>query len=149
MLGYAVIGALIAGLYGVVHDQITYSMSPEYFTRLKFFQFRYADFGLACPVLRRGDWLPRDLVGGFHRRLVPRAGRGPRGRTRRSAFPLLPGFCGRSGMCFRRVARGFWPGGVAWSQCSIFLGGRSSPLDAGLWICRASSGLPTSTTRAI
>jgi len=46
MLGYAVIGALIAGLYGVVHDQITYSMSPEYFTRLKFFQFHYADFGL-------------------------------------------------------------------------------------------------------
>jgi hypothetical protein len=39
MLGYAVMGALIAGLYGVVHDQITYSMSPEYFTRLKFFQF--------------------------------------------------------------------------------------------------------------
>jgi len=46
MLGYAVMGALIAGLYGVVHDQITYSISPEYFTRLKFFQFHYADFGL-------------------------------------------------------------------------------------------------------
>jgi hypothetical protein len=46
MLGYAVMGALIAGIYGVVHDQITYSMSPEYFTRLKFFQFHYADFGL-------------------------------------------------------------------------------------------------------
>src|SRR5208283_2263623 len=46
MLGYAVMGALIAGLYGVVHDQITYSISPEYFTRLKFFQFHYADVGL-------------------------------------------------------------------------------------------------------
>jgi hypothetical protein len=46
MLGYAVMGALTAGLYGVVHDQITYSISPEYFTRLKFFQFHYADFGL-------------------------------------------------------------------------------------------------------
>ena len=46
MLGYAVMGALIAGLYGVVHDQITYSISTEYFTRLKFFQFHYADFGL-------------------------------------------------------------------------------------------------------
>ena len=46
MLGYALMGALIAGLYGVVHDQITYSMSPEYFTRVKFFQFHYADFGL-------------------------------------------------------------------------------------------------------
>jgi hypothetical protein len=29
MLGYAVLGALLAGLYGVVHDQITYSISPE------------------------------------------------------------------------------------------------------------------------
>jgi hypothetical protein len=38
-------GALIAGAYGVVHDQITYTISPEYFTKLKFNQFRYADFG--------------------------------------------------------------------------------------------------------
>lgn len=46
MLGYALLGALIAGLYGVIHDQLTYSISPEYFTRLKFAQFHYADFGL-------------------------------------------------------------------------------------------------------
>jgi hypothetical protein len=46
MLGYAIIGSLIAGLYGVIHDQITYSLSPEYFTRLKFAQFHYADSGL-------------------------------------------------------------------------------------------------------
>ncbi len=45
MLGYAVLGAVIAGFYGVLHDQITYSISPEYFTRLKFLQFHYADFG--------------------------------------------------------------------------------------------------------
>ena len=50
MLGYAVIGAIIAGLYGVVHDQITYSISPEYFTRLKFLQFHYADFGFQARV---------------------------------------------------------------------------------------------------
>ncbi len=46
MLGYCLMGALLAGLYGVFHDQITYSISPEYFTRLKFAQFHYADFGL-------------------------------------------------------------------------------------------------------
>src|SRR5262245_10419078 len=46
MLGYAVMGAFVAGLYGVLHDQLTYSISPEYFTRLKFSQFHYADFGL-------------------------------------------------------------------------------------------------------
>jgi len=47
MLLYALLGALIAGVYGVVHDQITYSLSPEYFTCLKFVQFHYADFGLS------------------------------------------------------------------------------------------------------
>lgn len=46
MLGYSLLGAVIAGFYGVLHDQLTYSISPEYFTRLKFFQFHYADFGL-------------------------------------------------------------------------------------------------------
>lgn len=46
MLGFAVMGALIAGVYGMLHDQVTYTISPEYFTRLKFDQFRDADFGL-------------------------------------------------------------------------------------------------------
>jgi hypothetical protein len=50
MLGYAAIGAILAGVYGAVHDQITYSISPEYFTRLKFSQFRYANFGLPPRV---------------------------------------------------------------------------------------------------
>jgi hypothetical protein len=50
MLGYAVAGAVLAGIYGVVHDQFTYSISPEYFTRLKFAQFHYADFGLPDRV---------------------------------------------------------------------------------------------------
>lgn len=51
MLGYASAGALLAGSYGVIHDQVTYSISPEYFTRLKFAQFHYADFGLPARVL--------------------------------------------------------------------------------------------------
>jgi hypothetical protein len=45
MCRYAMLGALIAGPYGVAHDQVTYSISPEYFTRLKFQQFEYANFG--------------------------------------------------------------------------------------------------------
>ncbi len=45
MLLVAVIGALISGAYGVVHDQITYSISEEYFSKMKFEQFDYADFG--------------------------------------------------------------------------------------------------------
>ena len=51
MLGYAAAGAALAGFYGVVHDQVTYSISQEYFTRLKFLQFHYADFGLPPRVL--------------------------------------------------------------------------------------------------
>ena len=46
MLKFAAFGAFLAGGYGVLHDQVTYSISPEYFTRLKFAQFHYADFGL-------------------------------------------------------------------------------------------------------
>lgn len=50
MLGYALLGALLAGTYGVVHDQVTYSISAEYFTRLKFSQFQRADFGFPPRV---------------------------------------------------------------------------------------------------
>jgi hypothetical protein len=50
MLSLAGIGALIAGGYGIVHDQFTYSISHEYFTKLKFNQFHYADFGFPRRV---------------------------------------------------------------------------------------------------
>ena len=33
------VAALIAGFYGAIHDQISYSFSTEYFTHLKFIQF--------------------------------------------------------------------------------------------------------------
>lgn len=40
-----VLGALIGGLYGIIHDQLTYTISHEYYTKFKFFQFGFADFG--------------------------------------------------------------------------------------------------------
>lgn len=46
----ALLGSLIAGTYGIVHDQITYSISEEYFTKLKFEQFAYANFDLPNRV---------------------------------------------------------------------------------------------------
>lgn len=46
MLRIALTGALIAGTYGAIHDQISFAISPEYFTRMKFYQFRWADVGL-------------------------------------------------------------------------------------------------------
>lgn len=46
---------LIAGCYGVLHDQLTYTISHEYFTKFKFFQFGFANEGkeahLATPRL--------------------------------------------------------------------------------------------------
>jgi hypothetical protein len=50
MLGYAVVGSLLAGCYGILHDQVTYSISNEYFTHLKFPQFHYANLGLSHRV---------------------------------------------------------------------------------------------------
>lgn len=32
---------LIAGMYGILHDQFTYTISEEYYTRFKFIQFRF------------------------------------------------------------------------------------------------------------
>jgi hypothetical protein len=39
----AAIGAAVAAAYGVVHDQISFTISPEYFTKMKFEQFAWAD----------------------------------------------------------------------------------------------------------
>lgn len=43
--GWAALGALVAGGYGILHDQLTYTLAPEYFLRLKFGQFGWVDFG--------------------------------------------------------------------------------------------------------
>ncbi len=37
--GMVFIAAVIAGIYGILHDQISYTVSPEYFTKFKFVQF--------------------------------------------------------------------------------------------------------------
>lgn len=37
------IALLIGGLYGILHDQLTYTISPEYYTKFKFYQFRLTD----------------------------------------------------------------------------------------------------------
>jgi hypothetical protein len=51
MFGIAILGAILAGCYGAVHDQISYTISPEYFTKVKFEQFRHADFGWPARVM--------------------------------------------------------------------------------------------------
>jgi hypothetical protein len=37
-----IVGCVLAGLYGVLHDQLSYTVSPEYFTAFKFRQFEVA-----------------------------------------------------------------------------------------------------------
>jgi hypothetical protein len=39
------IAPLIAGVYGMLHDQLTYSISNEYYTKFKFIQFGFIDRG--------------------------------------------------------------------------------------------------------
>ncbi|HUA64336.1 MAG TPA: hypothetical protein VME24_00710 [Alphaproteobacteria bacterium] len=45
-----VLAMVIAGLYGAIHDQISYTVAPEYFTRFKFRQFGLVDSPLPDRV---------------------------------------------------------------------------------------------------
>ena len=45
MLGWTACAALMAGAFGIVHDQVTYTLAPEYYTHFKFHQFAHADPG--------------------------------------------------------------------------------------------------------
>ncbi len=77
MFGMAFIGAIIAGAYGILHDQITYSIGPEYFTNLKFKQFHYADFGIgerafvSCIGFLATWWVGFIMAWFLSRRLIP------------------------------------------------------------------------------
>jgi len=45
-----VVTSFLAGLYGIIHDQITYSISNEYYTKLKFIQFGLENWGLGQNI---------------------------------------------------------------------------------------------------
>ena len=85
MLVVALIGAVIAGVYGIAHDLITFSIGPEYFTKLKFKQFQYADIGFSKRILVSeigflASWWVGFVIAWFlARRLIP-------GQTRRAAY---------------------------------------------------------------
>ncbi len=90
MLGIVLVGALISGSYGILHDQFTYSISEEYFTKLKFEQFDYADFGFPMRVLvGEIGFLATWWVGFF------------------------------AGWFLARIAVPVWPGGIAWRKCLL------------------------------
>lgn len=39
LLAISIIAMIIASVYGIIHDRITYTISPEYYTKFKFIQF--------------------------------------------------------------------------------------------------------------
>lgn len=43
-------GCVVAGFYGIVHDQLTYTISPEYYTKFKFYQFGLVDEGMSVTT---------------------------------------------------------------------------------------------------
>lgn len=80
LLGCAAGGALVAGVYGIVHDQITYTLGPEYFTKFKFEQFVWADFGFPTRVFVAeigflATWWVGFIAGWFVGRIAPKDGR--------------------------------------------------------------------------
>lgn len=44
-------GALMAGLYGSLYDQLTYTISPEFFTKYRFMQSQFNDESTMNPRL--------------------------------------------------------------------------------------------------
>ena len=62
-----VVSTLLAGVYGIIHDQITYSISHEYFTKFKYGQFGFepAWFGGDRPTVAIIGFLATWWVGAF------------------------------------------------------------------------------------
>lgn len=95
MLGIAALGAMLAGIYGALHDQITYSISTEYFTKLKFPQFHYADFGwgdraFAATVGFLATWWVGFIIAWlFARRHLPNQSRACAYRRIGASFALV------------------------------------------------------------
>ena len=53
----AFIAALTGGIYGAIHDQLTYTISPEYYTKFKFIQFELVDEGIETPIPNPRIWV--------------------------------------------------------------------------------------------
>jgi hypothetical protein len=41
-----ILAIIVAGLYGIAHNQVSYTVAPEYFTKFKFRQFGFVDMPL-------------------------------------------------------------------------------------------------------
>lgn len=105
-------GALIAGAYGILHDQVTYTISREYFTEFKAEQFRYMDFSwpervYAAQIGFMATWWVGFIAGWFLARLtVPHLPGNVAVRWCRQAFILLIAVAAVAGLAGAGV--GWW-----------------------------------------
>lgn len=49
-----IISVIIASVFGFLHNQISFSISNEYFTKFKFEQFGFVEYGIETPRLTSG-----------------------------------------------------------------------------------------------
>jgi len=107
MLGFAVVGGLIAGIYGVLHDLVTCQISPEYFSHFKRYQFGIDEAGevsvrwLAVRIGFQASWAVGFFAAWFMGRVtVPKLGPGAaagvslRGVGLMLVVTLMGGCCG-------------------------------------------------------
>jgi len=88
-----ILAVFIAGLYGILHNQVSYTVAPEYFTKFKFRQFGFVDTQLpervrASMVGFLASWwmgIPIGLLIGVVGFIHP----GPRRMLRVSLWSLL------------------------------------------------------------
>jgi hypothetical protein len=111
-------GALIAGGYGILHDQLTYSISPEYFTEFKAAQFPHVDFSrpgrvCAAQIGFMATWWVGFIAGWFLARLtVPHLPGKVAARWCRQAFVLLIVVAALAGLAGAGV--GWWETRSSW-----------------------------------
>ncbi|QIF03060.1 hypothetical protein [Roseimicrobium sp. ORNL1] len=131
-------GALIAGAYGILHDQITYTISREYFTEFKAEQFRYMDFGWPERVYTAqigflATWWVGFIAGWFLARLaVPHLPEKVAVRWCRQAFVVLIAVAAVAGLVGAGV--GWWvtrpgtdPSAGDWQEFAHSYGVRDVP----------------------
>ncbi len=127
------VGSLVAGLYGVVHDYVTYQIGPSYFHDFKFEQFQWANLG--WPPLRFAmliGFLASWWVGGISMYILARTClpllRQDASRSRRMLWRSLAKIMGLAlvGFSLACVAGRFWAeeefARVAWIHNSGYAG---------------------------
>jgi hypothetical protein len=115
-------GVLIAGVYGILHDQITFTISPEYFTEFKSAQFPYVDFSrpgrvCAAQIGFMATWWVGFIAGWFLARLtVPHLPGKVAARWCRQAFVLLIAVAALAGVAGAGVGWGLTQPGASGEQ---------------------------------